>query len=115
MNSLHSMTYLDYTYETLPLQEAYAFDPIPLELGQEYHQNIIGTGCQMWSEWIPTVGEMHYQVFPRIAAYAEVGWTKEENKNYGQFRQSLLPLLKAWEDKGIYFAPLTDAEMAEEL
>lgn len=110
VNSLHSMTYLDYDYRSIPLQKAYSFDPVPQELAKEYHQNIIGTGSQMWSEWIPTRGEMHYQVFPRLAAYAEVGWTQPQNKNYEQFRQALLPLLKVWEARGIYFAPLSDAE-----
>jgi hexosaminidase len=50
------------------------------------------------------------QVFPRLAAFAEVGWTNPDSKNYDQFRQSLLPILKVWESKGIYFAPLTEAE-----
>ena len=110
VNSLHSMTYLDYNFSSIPLQKAYSFDPVPQELAKEYHQNIIGTGSQMWSEWIPTRGEMHYQVFPRLAAYAEVGWTQPENKNYEQFRNALLPLLKVWEGRGIHFAPLSDAE-----
>lgn len=110
VNSLHSMTYLDYDYRSIPLQKAYSFDPIPQELAKEYHKNIIGTGSQMWSEWIPTRGEMHYQLFPRLAAYAEVGWTQPQNKNYEQFRQALLPLLKVWEARGIHFAPLSDAE-----
>lgn len=113
VNSLHSMTYLDYDYSSIPLQKAYSFDPIPQELAKEYHQNIIGTGCQMWGEWTPTRGEMEYQTFPRLAAYAEVGWTNTENKGYEQFRKALLPLLKVWEDKGIYFAPLSDAEAAK--
>ncbi|PRY02911.1 hexosaminidase [Pontibacter ummariensis] len=113
VNSLHSMSYLDYDFGAIPLQKAYSFDPVPQELKEEYHQNIIGTGSQMWSEWIPTRGEMHYQVFPRLAAYAEVGWTQPHNKSYKQFRQALLPLLKVWEGRGIHFAPLSDVERAE--
>ncbi|QNE42043.1 beta-N-acetylhexosaminidase (plasmid) [Hymenobacter sp. NBH84] len=110
VNSINGMTYLDYDYSSIPLQKAYGFDPVPQGLAKEYHANIIGTGCQMWSEWVPTRGEMHYQVFPRIAAYAEVSWTNPARKDYDQFRKALLPLLKVWESKGIYFAPLADAE-----
>ena len=59
----------------------------------------------MWGEWIPTNGNMHYKVFPRIAAYAEVGWTVKTNKNFSHFKISLKNLQKRWATKEIYFAP----------
>ncbi len=105
VNSLHTHTYLDYSYKNLNLYKAYNFNPIPEDLDPKYHDKIIGLGCQMWGEWIPTNGEMHYLVFPRIAAYAEVGWTKIENKNYDSFSVSLKKLQERWNQKGIYFAP----------
>lgn len=105
VNSLHNFTYLDYRYKNLPLSKAYSFDPIPEKLDEKYHDKVIGLGCQMWGEWIPTNGEMHYQVFPRIAAYAEVGWTEKEHKNFSSFKGALRNLQKRWTAKGIYFAP----------
>ena len=105
VNSLHSNTYLDYDYKSIPLSKAYAFDPIPEKLNPEYHVKVIGTGCQMWGEWIPTNGHMHFQVFPRIAAYAEVGWTEQKNKDFDAFKATLSELQKRWEQKGIYYAP----------
>ncbi|SNR74840.1 beta-N-acetylhexosaminidase [Lutibacter flavus] len=105
VNSLHSNTYLDYNYKTLPLSKAYAFDPIPDNLDPKYYDKVIGLGCQMWSEWIPTNGEMQFLVFPRIAAYAEVGWTKKENKNFDNFKLRLKSLQKIWEQRSIYYAP----------
>ena len=105
VNSLHSETYLDYDYRSIPLKRAYAFDPVPPELDKEYHHKVIGTGCQMWGEWIPTNGHMHYQVFPRIAAYAEVGWTHPENKDFEGFEFNLKYLQQTWKQNGIYFAP----------
>lgn len=105
VNSLHNFTYLDYRYKNLPLSKAYSFDPIPEKLDEKYHNKVIGLGCQMWGEWIPTNGEMHYKVFPRIAAYAEVGWTAKENKEFGVFKTSLKNLQKRWTAKEIYFAP----------
>ncbi len=105
VNSLHTYTYLDYKYKNLPLSKAYSFNPIPEKLDKKYHEKIIGLGCQMWGEWIPTNGEMHYKVFPRIAAYAEVGWTKNENKNFNAFKLGLKNLQKRWSSKEIYFAP----------
>lgn len=105
VNSLHNFTYLDYNYKNLSLSKAYSFDPIPDDLQEKYHEKIIGLGCQMWGEWIPTVGEMHFHVFPRIAAYAEIGWTKKEVKDFNNFKSNLIFLEKRWSEKGIFFAP----------
>ncbi|MEQ9286087.1 MAG: beta-N-acetylhexosaminidase [Cyclobacteriaceae bacterium] len=105
VNSLHSSTYLDYNYKSIPLSKAYGFDPVPEGLDSQYHDRVIGTGCQMWGEWIPTNGYMHFQVFPRIAAYAEVGWTEKENKDFGLFKEALKNLQARWESRGIYYAP----------
>lgn len=105
VNSLHSNTYLDYDYSSIPLSKAYSFDPVPDELDSKYHDKVIGTGCQMWGEWIPTDGHMHFMVFPRIAAYAEVGWTNPENKDFESFKVALVRFQKQWQIKGIYFAP----------
>lgn len=105
VNSLHTFTYLDYHYKNLPLSKAYAFEPIPDKLDEKYHSKVIGLGCQMWGEWIPTNGEMHYKVFPRIAAYAEVGWTQKKHKDFSNFKISLKNLQERWRKKEIYFAP----------
>jgi len=105
VNSLHTYTYLDYEYKNLPLSKAYSFDPIPEKLDEKYHDKIIGLGCQMWGEWIPTNGDMHYKVFPRIAAYAEIGWTAKKRKDFTFFKTSLKNLQKRWTAKEIYFAP----------
>ncbi|MBG7613103.1 beta-N-acetylhexosaminidase [Polaribacter sp. BAL334] len=105
VNSLHNFTYLDYNYKNLSLSKAYSFDPIPDDLEEKYHEKIIGLGCQMWGEWIPTFGEMHFHVFPRIAAYAEIGWTKKEVKDFNNFKSNLISLEKRWSEKGIFFAP----------
>lgn len=103
VNSLHSMTYLDYDYNSIPLSKAYSFDPIPEGLDQKYQDQFLGLGCQMWSEWIPEIAQMENQIFPRIAAYAEVGWTMKENKDYHRFTQSLVQLKKYWKLGGINY------------
>jgi hexosaminidase len=64
----------------------------------------------MWGEWIPTNGQMHFLVFPRIAAYAEVGWTEKTNKNFDTFKTALIRLQKRWKQKGIYYAPDSTVE-----
>jgi len=105
VNSLHEYTYLDYDYGQIPLSMAYAFEPVPVDLDPQYHDKVIGSGCQMWGEWIPSNGHMHFQVFPRIAAYAELGWTESQNKDFDRFKSALPKLQKRWEHRGIYYAP----------
>lgn len=101
VNSYHAQTYLDYDYIGIPLSKAYAFDPIPEGLDPKYISKILGSGCQMWSEWISTVKQMNMQIFPRLAAYAEVGWTIKTAKDYDTFRNSLSLLEKRWDMLGI--------------
>ena len=105
VNSNVVFTYLDYDYKDIPLSKAYSFDPIPKGLDVKYHKHIIGSGCQMWSEWIPSIGQLHYQVFPRIAALAEVGWTDKKNKDFQIFKRRLKKLQQQWKKRGIRFAP----------
>lgn len=101
INSFSRYTYLDYDYETISLQKAYSFNPIPQKLPLEYEKNIIGIGCQMWGEWIPTVASMQEKIFPRIAAYAETGWSEQSNKDYENFLQRLDSLIQRWKAIGI--------------
>ncbi|MBC7000707.1 beta-N-acetylhexosaminidase [Cytophaga sp. FL35] len=103
VNSNHWDTYLDYTYQRLPLEKSYAFDPVPEGLKPEYHSQILGLGTQMWSEWIPTVESMERQIFPRLAAYAEVGWTEGEHKDYQAFQNALEGVQYTWGQNGIHY------------
>ncbi len=103
VNSNHWDTYLDYTYERLPLAKSYAFNPIPEGLDQKYQKHILGLGTQMWSEWVPTVEIMEKQIFPRLAAYAEVGWTETKNKDFNRFLESLGQVKNRWKLNHIFF------------
>ncbi len=89
VNSFHEYTYLDYDNNQIPLEKAYAFSPVPEGLPAHLRTKIVGGGCQMWSEYIPSVEEMYGKIFPRITAYAECFWTLPQNKNYKRFEQSL--------------------------
>lgn len=101
VNSYHVFTYLDYDYEEISLEKAYSFDPVPAGLATQYHRQILGSGCQMWSEWIPTTESMERQVFPRLAAYAEDGWTPAAQKNFNAFKESLSFFHNRWKQAGI--------------
>lgn len=89
VNAYHEYTYLDYDYKKIPLEKAYHFNPVPEGLTSEQQAHVLGISCQMWGEFIPTVESMDKLLFPRIAAYAETGWSMEKNKDFQQFSEVL--------------------------
>jgi len=104
VNGYHSNTYLDYSYGTIPLAKAYNFEPVFYGLEPEYHAKIKGLSAQMWTEWTPTLQRMHYMAFPRSVAFAEVGWSRKEQKNYSDFKKRLEAYGKRMELMGINYA-----------
>lgn len=106
VNSYHVYTYLDYSYESIPLEKAYSFDPVPEGLTEDQKGRVLGLGCQMWGEFIPTVESMNLKVYPRLAAYAETGWTDASNKDYQRFIDKLNFFLQKWNTKGIACGPV---------
>ncbi|SFK89766.1 beta-N-acetylhexosaminidase [Proteiniphilum acetatigenes] len=109
VNSYHVYTYLDYSYQSIPLKKAYSFGPIPDNIPEAYRSKIIGIGCQMWSAWTPTPESIQKQTYPRIAAYAEVGWTQQDAKDYKSFLRRLNYFTDRWSRKGIKFQPVEEA------
>ena len=100
VNSNRFFTYLDYPYEVTPFEKAYSFNPIPDGLADADKEKILGTGCQMWGEFTPNLDRLYYQIFPRIAAYAECGWTPVDKKYYEDFRKRLKKIENIWKEKG---------------
>ncbi|WP_207535370.1 beta-N-acetylhexosaminidase [Desertivirga arenae] len=101
VNSINYKTYMD--IEKVKLKDAYGFEPVPQGLPLEERQKFLGSACHMWSEWIPLVNDLHGRVFPKLAAYAEVGWTQKENKTYEGFRDRLSWFYLHWKNAGIKY------------
>jgi hexosaminidase len=114
-------TYLDY-YQSkapgeplaigsfLPLDQVYAFDPVPAELSPEEARHILGTQGQLWSEYIPTPEHLEYMAFPRLTALAEVAWTPAERKNYQDFLGRLKVNERRLKAMGVNFRPAEGAQ-----
>ena len=101
VNSTSHMTYINKGYDKLPLSRSYSFEPVFAGLNPDQQKNVIGLGCQVWTEWIADVEKLHRHVFPRIAAYAETGWTRKEDKNFQDFRRRLTGYEKILDAQGI--------------
>lgn len=89
VNSTANMTYMNRDYQQISVSRSYSFEPVFKGLKPELHHNVIGLGCQVWTEWIADADNLHRHVFPRIAAYAETGWTRKEDKDFQDFQRRL--------------------------
>ncbi|MCL3781368.1 beta-hexosaminidase [Prolixibacteraceae bacterium JC049] len=68
---------------------------------------IKGIQANIWTEVIHTNARMEFMTFPRIAALAEAGWTKDQNKNWDEFNARLPQLLQFYQAENIaVFDPL---------
>jgi hexosaminidase len=103
-------TYLDHGYALTPLSRAYAYEPVFPELDEGIESRVLGIEAPAWTEMIPDRARLWYQVFPRLCAYAETGWTPREVRNYAFFRTRLPGLLARIRALGASHAPLDVVE-----
>ena len=56
------------------LRTVYTYDPVPVELTAAEARHVLGTQCQMWTEFVVSPRQMQQMVFPRLCAFSEVAW-----------------------------------------
>lgn len=57
------------------LEDVYRFEPVPPELTASEARHVLGTQANVWTEVMENRSRVDYQVFPRLAAFAEVAWS----------------------------------------
>ncbi|MFF3732639.1 beta-N-acetylhexosaminidase [Streptomyces sp. NPDC002476] len=57
------------------LEDVYRFEPVPPGLSEAAARHILGTQANVWTEVMQNRARVDYQVFPRLAAFAEVAWS----------------------------------------
>ncbi|WP_047415883.1 family 20 glycosylhydrolase [Cellulophaga sp. Hel_I_12] len=91
--------YLDMQYNSLskhglhwaayiPVDSAYIWS-VEKFLKDLPKENILGIEAPLWSETITTMQELEYLAFPRVIGYAELGWTKDEHRNWEEYKVRL--------------------------
>ncbi|MFO0837622.1 MAG: family 20 glycosylhydrolase [Phycisphaerae bacterium] len=123
ISSPTSHCYLDYAQEKLPgeptmmgflpLETVYAFEPTPKELSAENSRRILGLEANMWTEHAPA-SRVDWQVFPRLCALAEVGWSPANMRDLTEFQarmRSHYRRLDAWNVN--YYIPAPRPHSAE--
>ena len=103
VNSYHKFTYLDYNYRQISLKKAYGFDPVFKGMSAGDAEKTLGIECPMWGEWTPNIKVVERQTYPRLAAYAESGWTELKHKNYDDFLRRMKKITSRWDLKRINY------------
>ncbi|KJK48271.1 beta-N-acetylhexosaminidase [Streptomyces sp. NRRL F-4428] len=57
------------------LEDVYRFEPVPPTLTPQAAAHVLGAQANMWTEVTQDQGRVDYQVFPRLAAFAEAVWS----------------------------------------
>lgn len=73
----------------LPLENVYAYEPIPSVLDSTERKHILGAQANLWTEYVPTVEHAEYMVLPRMSALAEVVWSNAGRRDYKDFLRRL--------------------------
>ncbi|MEX2715936.1 MAG: beta-N-acetylhexosaminidase [Candidatus Sigynarchaeum springense] len=102
--------YLDHDYVLLPLDMVYKFDPVPKGLPADQQENVLGIEVPLWTEWVRNTRRLHWQLFPRLLAAAETGWTPGQLKDYPSFKTRVASFYPRLEHHGIRAAPLEKTE-----
>ena len=115
-----SRAYLDMKYDStttvgynwagyVEVDKAYTWDPATLVPGID-RNHILGIEAPLWSETIDKMKEIEYLTFPRLAGYAEIGWSTPARRDWNDYRMRLGEFGPRFEAMGInyYHSPLID-------
>ena len=80
---------VDVASQLTPLEQVYAFDPVPPALDGPAAERVLGAQAQLWSEFIHDGSEVERFAFPRLAALAEVVWSEREDRDFASFERRL--------------------------
>lgn len=91
------------------LEDVYRFEPVPPKLSEEAAAHVLGAQANVWTEVMEDQSRVDYQVFPRLAAFAEVVWSRlpqPEDRDYADFEARMTAHYRRLDALGVdYRAP----------
>jgi hexosaminidase len=87
-----------------PLGRVYGFEPVPDALAKDKQQHILGLQANMFTEHTRSYARLQHNLFPRLAAVAETGWSPRERRDFADFLARLPSQLQRWQAMGIAYA-----------
>ena len=86
------------------LKDVYDYEPVQEDWKPEYSSLLMGVQASMWTEFCNKPEDVEYQIFPRLAALAEVAWVQPEDKDWSSFLGALDCFTAHLDKKGITVA-----------
>ena len=80
-----------------PIENVYAYDPIPKELTVEEGKHVLGAQANLWTEYIDNPRKVEYMIFPRMSALSEILWGTKNRKDWQDFERRLSVQFKRYE------------------
>jgi len=84
------------------VEDAYTWDPATQVSGVD-EEMILGVEAPLWAETIQTMEDIEFMVFPRLAGYAEIGWTPETLRDWEGYRVRLGAHGPRWDAMDVNF------------
>ena len=88
----------------LPFARVYAYDPGAYDPGILAGAGVIGVQGSLWTEYAPTPGRAEYDLMPRLAAVAEVGWGGPRDQ--ADLQRRMVRHLQRMDAAGVGYRPL---------
>jgi hexosaminidase len=95
------------------LADVAAFAPVPGDWPEAARRHLIGTQFQVWTEYIRTVRELEYMIFPRACALADVAWSGAPVPP-GEAAARLAAHLRRLDAAGLEYRPLDGPRPGQE-
>jgi hexosaminidase len=87
-----------------PLSKVYQFDPVVDSMSEKDAAHVLGGQANLWAEYIPTIEQSQYMIYPRLAALAETVWSPKELRNWNDFSSRITTLFNRYDYLGINYA-----------
>ncbi|MEU1461029.1 beta-N-acetylhexosaminidase [Streptomyces sp. NPDC005727] len=92
------------------LEDVYRFEPVPAELTAGEARHVLGTQANVWTEVMEDAARVDYQAFPRLAALAEVAWSRlpaPAERNFADFEHRMAAHYRRLDALGVGYRPPT--------
>ncbi|ELS53663.1 beta-N-acetylhexosaminidase [Streptomyces viridochromogenes] len=90
------------------LEDVYRFECVPAELTPDEARHVLGTQANVWTEVMEDQARVDYQTFPRLAAFAEVAWSRlpaPAQRDFAGFERRMAAHYRRLDALGVAYRP----------
>ncbi|MEU7556368.1 beta-N-acetylhexosaminidase [Streptomyces sp. NPDC044571] len=90
------------------LEDVYRFEPVPPRLPARAAAHVLGAQANVWTEVMENRSRVDYQVFPRLAAFAETVWSRlpePDARDYAGFEARMAGHYRRLDALGVEYRP----------